>query len=87
MAHTDPTLAISAKIIQYIQEEFLYNDLKIQTDTPLVERRIVDSLGIFRLVAFLEEAFDIEIEAEDVMPERFVTVASIADFVAQKTAE
>lgn len=80
---------LTTTITKHIQDEFMNgNDgYDLQPDTRLVEHRIIDSIGIFRLVAFLEEQFDIEIEASDVLPQHFATVAAIVDLVAQKTID
>ena len=37
----------------------------------------LDSLGIARLIAQLEEKFSIEIDPEDILPENFVNVNAI----------
>ena len=48
---------------------------------------IVDSLGIMRLVSFIEEEFDVEVPEEDLVPEHFQNVSRLAAFVDQlKTA-
>jgi len=77
---------IATAITTYIQTEFMYaiEGVDLQPDTLLVEYRIVDSIGIFRLVAFLEEEFDLEIEATDVIPEHFSTIDAMTTFVASK---
>ena len=82
-----PTIdTITTTITAYIQAEFMdaVEGVDLQADTLLVEYRIIDSMGIFRLVAFLEEEFDLEIEASDVLPQRFATIDAIANFVAHK---
>lgn len=83
---TMTTTHITTTLTDYLQATFLYgNDaVTLELDTPLVEHRIVDSMGIFQLIAFLEEAFGIEIEADDVLPQRFATIEAIAAFVEQK---
>ena len=55
-------------------------------DESLVDAGIVDSLGIFQLMAFLEEEFAISIADDEVTPDNFRTVAAIETFVAAKQA-
>lgn len=41
----------------------------------------LDSLGIARLIAELEEKFSIEIDPEDILPENFVNVNAICNLI------
>jgi acyl carrier protein len=50
----------------------------------LLSRNVVDSLGVFRLIAFLEEAFPLTIEDTDIAPENFETINLIEAFVLRK---
>ena len=56
----------------------------IADDESLLTRNVVDSLGVFRLIAFLEETFPLTIEDTDIVPENFETINLIDDFVARK---
>jgi acyl carrier protein len=53
---------------------------------PLIEGRVIDSLGIQRLIAFVERQFGIEVGDGDVVPENFETIASLATFVRRQQA-
>ena len=44
----------------------------------------LDSLGVLRLVALIEERYGISVQDDDLMPENFDTIDSIAAFVAWK---
>ncbi len=50
----------------------------------LVERGVIDSLGIFKLVAFLEDAFRIRIGDDEIVQDNFRTIDSIESFVVEK---
>ena len=43
----------------------------------LIDNRILDSLGVISLVAELDETFDIEIEASEIIPQNFNSVQAI----------
>ena len=43
----------------------------------LVEDGVIDSFDIANLVTSLEEAFDIEIDGEDIVPENFYNIMTI----------
>jgi acyl carrier protein len=53
-------------------------------DSDLLAQRILDSLGVLKLVVFLEQTFSIQIEDEDVVPENFQSLNIIAKFVQDK---
>ena len=57
----------------------------IGDDESLLRRNVVDSLGVFRLIAFLEEAFPLSIDDSDIAPENFETIDQITALVARKT--
>jgi len=51
----------------------------------LIDSGVVDSLGIFQLVAFLEETFRITIGDEEITPENFGSVTAIERLVASRS--
>ena len=59
-------------------EKFLLTEVAVDfdkkslgPDSDLLEQRILDSLGVLKLVLFLERTFGIQVEDEDVVPENF----------------
>ena len=53
-------------------------------DEDLLAQGLIDSLGIIKLTAALEKEFGIKVADEDVVPENFQSLASIARFVEKK---
>ena len=53
-------------------------------DAPLLEGNILDSVGIYELVVYLEERYRIEILDEEVVPENFSTISLVARLVETK---
>jgi acyl carrier protein len=53
-------------------------------DAELVEEEIIDSLGIFAMVEFLEDRFSIAIDPTDITIENFSTMGSIDALVGRK---
>ncbi|MBT6086193.1 MAG: acyl carrier protein [Rhodospirillaceae bacterium] len=47
-------------------------------------RRLLDSIGMFDFIAFLETAFSIQIKDEEVVSGNFESVASVVEFVEAK---
>lgn len=72
-------------IRSFIQAEIL-NDITVQIDSDqdLLLTEMLDSLGVFRLVAHLESAFDIEIPPGDVTLENFATLGLIDAYVRSR---
>ena len=70
----------------YILEEFLpgENPAELTDSTPLITGGILDSLATIKLVAFLEERFQIEIQAHETMVDYLNTVSDIAKLVHSK---
>lgn len=78
--------AVEQTITDHIVEEFLYErpDVVLDSEFPLVQEGVVDSLGIFRLLEFLQASFGIAIEEQDVVLENFVDIAAITRLVLAK---
>jgi acyl carrier protein len=78
--------AVERTITDHIVGEFLYDrtDVELDSEFPLVQEGVVDSLGIFRLVAFLQDSFGISIAEEDVALENFVDIGAITRLVLSK---
>ena len=56
----------------------------VDEDYPLLEKQVVDSLGMITLISLLEEEFDVEIDDADVVPSNFRTIGQIAALVESK---
>lgn len=50
-------------------------------DYPLLENRVIDSLGLFRIVAFLEDEYGVKIPDSELVPANFATLDMIAGMV------
>ncbi|MEO7000162.1 MAG: acyl carrier protein [Ktedonobacterales bacterium] len=80
---------IRQQIHEYIQVNFLFDGDGARTldDTaPLVEQDVVDATGVLEIVLFLEEAYGIHVNEEDLTPENLDAVDNIALFVWQRLA-
>jgi acyl carrier protein len=79
-----------------IQEKvraFVLNDLQfagspdqLTEDFPLIGNDVLDSLGIFQLVSYLERQFGIEVEDAELVPDNFGSIGRIAELVERKRA-
>jgi acyl carrier protein len=51
----------------------------------LFERVAIDSLHLLAIVSALEERYGIDVTAEDLVPDNFTSISTIAGFVTRKT--
>ena len=74
---------IENKIKKYVEENFLRSSgvSNLSNDESLLESGIIDSAGIFQLVVFLEKEFGVSISDEDIIPDNFESISSLADFI------
>jgi acyl carrier protein len=76
-----------------VLQEYLVNELAADPedvadiDLRLVEEQVIDSLGIFSLVDFIEARFGIAIQPEDITIENFSSLRAIDALVDGKRSE
>jgi acyl carrier protein len=66
-------------MLQFIRDELASGGdaSAITEDAPLIDRGIIDSMGLMRILAFIEERTTVRVPDEEVVPENFQTIASI----------
>lgn len=72
----------TAQIRQFLAEHIAE---PVTDEDDIFARRLVNSMFVVQLVAFLEEAFDIQIDGEDLAFENFRSVKDI-DTLVQRLA-
>jgi acyl carrier protein len=78
-------MEIPPKLKEYLDNNrSVYND-SLPPVTDPDEPLHVDSLGVIRLVAFLENEFGYRIEDEELIAENFATLRNLGDLLATKT--
>ncbi len=80
------TTEIKDKVKDYIMKEFLPGeDPDALEDTlSLIGGGILDSIATLKLVAFLEETFEIQVQAHEASPDYLDTLTRITSFVQSK---
>jgi acyl carrier protein len=58
---------------------------ELRADESLVERGL-DSVGMVELLSSLEEKFRVSVPAEDIVPDNFATLGTIASLIQRLTA-
>jgi len=74
---------VETVINDYVSRELVQDPalLPLADDTSLLETGILDSLGLLKLVVFLEERFGIAMGDTDLLPDNFATVNAICAYV------
>jgi acyl carrier protein len=81
MSHVDT-------IKQFVIDEFLpdVSANELAADHDLLADGVIDSLGLLKLIAWLEDRFDLSVDDSALDPDNFRTVAAIDAFVEQATS-
>lgn len=84
----DSVETIQDKLVKYIEGEVLVDRDRttVSIDEPLFSG-LFDSLDTLRLVVFLEEQFQIQVQDGEMAPENFESVRRISEYVRRKVGE
>ncbi|MFY0591782.1 acyl carrier protein [Roseivirga sp.] len=70
------------KITKYILEEILGNpEEELLPDDDLLNSGMIDSLGIMRVISFIEGEYDMKVPPQDMVIENFISVSAIAAYI------
>lgn len=72
-------------IVGFVRDELLRGEeIEVTADDEIVLDGTVDSLGVTRLVDFLESEFKVSVPPQDVTIENFRSIRTMADYVRAK---
>jgi acyl carrier protein len=79
---------IKVQIRRYVAQNFLFSDngFELSDDASFLEEGIVDSTGVLELVLFVEDTYNIEVDDDEIVPDNFDSVGSLAAFIERETA-
>jgi len=77
-------MSIEDKIRDFIQQHLFMADHPLGDDASFLAEGIVDSTGVFELVAFVEAEFGIKVQMYEIVVKNFDSVAQLANFVRSK---
>ena len=78
---TDVKESIRAFILEYAADQGL---TELKDDEPILTSNIIDSLGSFEMILFLEATFPLKIEDADMHADNFQTLNHVESFVLGK---
>jgi acyl carrier protein len=76
-------------ITKFISEELLRGDgeVSLESNASLISTGVLDSLGLLKLLLFIEERFNVKVKDGEVHPGNFETVNHITTFIEAKRNE
>ncbi len=77
---------IRARVRLFLDENFLYMrpNFELSDDDRLLERGVVDSMGVAEMVTFLEDEFGVTTSDEDITEANLGSLNAIGRFVSRK---
>ncbi|MGK3202460.1 acyl carrier protein [Amycolatopsis kentuckyensis] len=81
-------MGYSEQIKQYVLDEFLpgVGPEELEADYDLRANGVIDSLGLLRVVTWLEATFEIPMEEVEIVEQDFTSITSISRFVELHSA-
>lgn len=68
---------MSDPLTEYIRAHAPHLASEVSDDTPLIEQGLLDSLGLMKLIAFLERQYHLVVPEVQITRENFKTLGSI----------
>ena len=69
------------KVLEVLKS--IREDIDFEKEERLIDDSILDSFDIIAIVSELNDQFDIEISADDLLPENFNSLKAISDLVSR----
>jgi acyl carrier protein len=79
-------LEVEQRVRQYLVDnrKFYGSPDTLTSDYRLIDKGVLDSVGIFEMLFFLEDQFGIKIDDQDLSPQNFGSLRAIAKLVTAK---
>ena len=74
-------IQIEKQLIDYFKE---MADMTVDSKTLLLEEKIIDSMGVIELVAFIEATYGVELMDDDLTVENFKDIDTIVKLISEK---
>ncbi|MGI9119468.1 MAG: acyl carrier protein [Acidimicrobiales bacterium] len=82
-------MTVEDRLRQFIQTDLSTKGSPgdLSDDYPLIDNSVIDSLGIFEVVQFIERELGVAVDDEDLVLDNFGNIGDIARLVRSKAAE
>ncbi len=83
-----PHMTTEDKIRTFIIDELGWegDPRELSPDASLIERHVIDSLGIVQMLSFLESEFGVRVPDEEVVPDNFESISRLTQLVESRQA-
>lgn len=79
-------MALDDELRAYIAKEIVRNEsVELSEDSQLIQGGLINSIGIMKLIAFLNERFGVQFEDEDYKLENFETLGTIRSLIERRS--
>ncbi len=78
-------IAMREQILKILKE--IRSDVDFENETALIDNGVLDSFDIISIVGELNDAFDVEINVDDLLPENFNNVAAMVELIGKLQEE
>lgn len=73
------------ELLRYLTTEILSGQAnELQSEDDLLSTDMIDSMGVMRLVAFIEAESGLKVPPEDITVENFLSVDTICDYLQRR---
>ena len=76
---------VEGQILTFMHDELLSPDVRIDRDDELLSGELLDSIGVVRLAAFVQEQFQFKMPPSDFVIANFRSVAVLSTYVRRAT--
>jgi acyl carrier protein len=73
---------IRSDLLQFVKESLLRGEEEVGPEDSLIDRGIIDSIGLMQLMAFIEEHTSTRIPDHYITPDNFQSVVAIEEMLA-----
>lgn len=73
---------IRSDLLQFVKESLLRGEEEVGPEDSLIDRGIIDSIGLMQLMAFIEERTSTRIPDHYITPDNFQSVVAIEEMLA-----
>lgn len=76
----------ATKLRNFILENYLFTDDQSALDDndSFLNKGIIDSTGILELIFFMEEAFNVKVQDDEMIPENLDSVVNVIKYIESK---
>ena len=82
---TEEPDTVRSELRAFIIERFLFGEADgLGDDTLLLDSGLLDSMAVLELISFIEQRWRLTVADDELVPEHFSTLPSLADYVIDK---